>query len=102
MPFSSGTATISDCMTSAAAVAVANWVPATRTFAAASRIELVPTPTYASHLNPVGCHFSALRPFAVCSADYLDRDACGDLDAVARCKPAVTRITATAFLRLPP
>ena len=33
---------------------------AIREFAAGNRIELVATPTYASYLNPVECHFSAL------------------------------------------
>lgn len=55
----------------------ANWVPAIRQFAARNRIELVPTPTYASYLNPVECHFSALSQFVVCNADYLDWDAFG-------------------------
>ena len=53
----------------------ANWVPAIREFAAGNRIELVPTPTYASYLNPVECHFSALTQFVVANADYLDWDA---------------------------
>jgi transposase len=55
----------------------ANWVPLIRGFAAANRIELVPTPTYASYLNPVECHFSAISQFVVCNADYLDWDAFG-------------------------
>ncbi|MEP6893770.1 MAG: IS630 family transposase [Gaiellaceae bacterium] len=55
----------------------ANWVPPIRTFAAANRIELVATPTYASYLNPVECHFSALTEFVVANADYLDWDAFG-------------------------
>jgi transposase len=55
----------------------ANWVPAIRAFAAANRIELVPTPTYASYLNPVECHFSALTTFVVTNADYIDWDAFG-------------------------
>lgn len=55
----------------------ANWVPAIRAYAAANKIELVPTPTYASYLNPVECHFSALSQFVVCNADYLDWDAFG-------------------------
>lgn len=55
----------------------ANWVPAIREYAAANRIELVPTPTYASYLNPVECHFSALTEFVVANADYLDWDAFG-------------------------
>src|SRR5262245_7263043 len=53
----------------------ANWVPALRAFAANNRIELVATPTYASYLNPVECHFSALTQFVVSNADYLDWDA---------------------------
>ena len=53
----------------------ANWVPDIRTFAANNRIELVPTPTYASYLNPVECHFSVISQFVVCNADYLDWDA---------------------------
>jgi transposase len=53
----------------------ANWTGNIRAFAAANRIELVPTPTYASYLNPVECHFSALSQFVVCNADYLDWDA---------------------------
>jgi transposase len=55
----------------------ANWVPAIRAYAADNRIELVPTPTYASYLNPVECHFSALTEFVVANADYLDWDAFG-------------------------
>ena len=55
----------------------ANWVPPIRAYAAANRIELVATPTYASYLNPVECHFSALSQFVVCNADYLDWDAFG-------------------------
>ena len=55
----------------------ANWVPAIRAFAAGNRIELVATPTYASYLNPVECHFSALTRFVVANADYLDWDAFG-------------------------
>ena len=55
----------------------ANWVPAIRAFAAGNRIELVATPTYASYLNPVECHFSALTQFVVANADYLDWDAFG-------------------------
>jgi transposase len=53
----------------------ANWTPDIRTFAAGHKIELVPTPTYASYLNPVECHFSAITQFVVANADYLDWDA---------------------------
>jgi transposase len=48
----------------------ANWTPDIRAFAAGHNIELVPTPTYASYLNPVECHFSALTQFVVANADY--------------------------------
>jgi transposase len=53
----------------------ANWTPDIRTYAAANKIELVPTPTYASYLNPVECHFSAITQFVVANADYPDWDA---------------------------
>ena len=53
----------------------ANWTPDIRKYAALNKIELVATPTYASYLNPVECHFSAISQFVVCNADYLDWDA---------------------------
>jgi transposase len=53
----------------------ANWTPDIRTFAAANRIELVATPTYASYLNPVECHFFPISEFVVNNADYVDWDA---------------------------
>lgn len=59
---------IQDCLS-------ANWTPDIRTFAAAHKIELVPTPTYASYLNPVECHFFPITEFVVNNADYLDWDA---------------------------
>jgi len=59
---------IQDCLS-------ANWTPDIRAFAAANRIELVPTPTYASYLNPVECHFFPITEFVVNNADYLDWDA---------------------------
>ena len=46
----------------------ANCTPEIRAFAAANRIELVATPTYASYL-------SALTEFVFANADYLDWDA---------------------------
>ncbi|MCA1704928.1 MAG: hypothetical protein LC808_17350, partial [Actinobacteria bacterium] len=49
--------------------------PAIRAFAAASNIELAATPTYASYLNPVECHFSALTLFVVANTDYINWDA---------------------------
>jgi transposase len=53
----------------------ANWTPAIRAFAATNNIELVPTPTYASYLNPVECHFFPIQEFVVNNSDYLDWDA---------------------------
>jgi transposase len=53
----------------------ANWTPDIRKFAAANKIKLVPTPTYASYLNPVECHFFPITEFVVNNADYLDWDA---------------------------
>jgi transposase len=53
----------------------ANWTPDIRAFAAANRIELVATPTYASYLNPVECHFFPINEFVVNNADYVDWDA---------------------------
>jgi len=52
----------------------ANWTPHIRTYAHGHNIELVPTPTYASYLNPIECHFSAITQFVVANADYLDWD----------------------------
>ncbi len=54
-----------------------HWTPAIRAYAAANNVELVPTPTYASYLNPVECHFHPLNEFVVKNADYLDWDAFG-------------------------
>jgi transposase len=53
----------------------ANWTPDIRSFAAANNIELVPTPTYASYLNRIECHFLPISEFVVKNADYLDWDA---------------------------
>lgn len=52
----------------------ANWTPQIRQFAASNNIELVPTPTYASYLNPIECHFWPIAEFVVKNADYLDWD----------------------------
>lgn len=53
----------------------ANWTPDIRAYAAANNIELVATPTYASYLNPVECHFVPIAEFVVRNADYVDWDA---------------------------
>ncbi len=48
---------------------------AIREWAAASNVELVFTPTYASFLNRIECHFWGIGEFVVKNADYLDWDA---------------------------
>jgi len=53
----------------------ANWTPDIRAFADANNMELVATPTYASYLNPVECHFFPINEFVVNNADYLGWDA---------------------------
>ena len=40
--------------------------------AANGRVELVPTPTYASYLNRIECHFAAIAEFMIKNADYSD------------------------------
>jgi len=53
----------------------ANWTPDIRAFAQANNVELVATPTYASYLNRIECHFLPISEFVVKNADYLDWDA---------------------------
>jgi transposase len=53
----------------------ANWTPDIRQYAALNNVELVPTPTYASYLNRIECHFLPISEFVVKNADYLDWDA---------------------------
>ena len=53
----------------------ANWTPDIRAYAADHRIELIATPTYASYLKPVECHFFPITEFVVNNADYLGWDA---------------------------
>jgi len=53
----------------------ANWTPDIRAFAQDNNIELVATPTYASYLNRVECHFLPISEFVVKNADYLDWEA---------------------------
>jgi transposase len=52
----------------------ANWTPDIRHFAAANRIELVPTPTYASYLNRIESHFRPIQEFVFNNSDYPDWD----------------------------
>jgi len=46
--------------------------PAIREWAATSNVELVFTPTYASFLNRIECHFWAIGEFVIKNADYPD------------------------------
>jgi transposase len=52
-----------------------HWTPAIRSWAALNNVELVPTPTYASFLNRIECHFWGIGEFVVKNADYPDWDA---------------------------
>lgn len=47
-----------------------HWTPRVRQWAEQANMELVPTPTYASYLNRIECHFWALGEFVVKNADY--------------------------------
>jgi len=47
-----------------------HWTPDVREWASESNVELVPTPTYASWLNRIECHFWAISEFVVKNADY--------------------------------
>ena len=52
-----------------------HWTNDIRAWAADSNVELVPTPTYASFLNRIECHFWAIAEFVINNADYPDWDA---------------------------
>jgi transposase len=51
-----------------------HWTNDIRGWAASSNVELVPTPTYASFLNRIECHFWAIGEFVIKNADYPDWD----------------------------
>ena len=46
--------------------------PTSATFAATNKIELVPTPTYASYLNWIESHFHPIQEFVFNNTDYRD------------------------------
>jgi len=48
----------------------AHFTPQVRVWAAANRVRLVPTPTYASYLNRIECHFWAFVEFVIRGSDY--------------------------------
>jgi transposase len=50
----------------------ANWTPDIRAYAANHKIELVPTPTYASYLNRIESHFRPIQEFVFNNSDYPD------------------------------
>jgi transposase len=52
----------------------ANWTPDIRAYADANKIELVPTPTYASYLNRIESHFRPIQEFVFNNTDYGDWD----------------------------
>jgi hypothetical protein len=47
-----------------------HWTPLIRQWAASHNVELVATPTSASHLNRIECHFRPLREFVLNASDY--------------------------------
>jgi transposase len=49
-----------------------HWTEDIRSWADQSNVELVPTPTYASFLNRIECHFAAISEFVIKNADYPD------------------------------
>jgi transposase len=49
-----------------------HWTSEIRTWATDSNVELVPTPTYASFLNRIECHFWAIGEFTIKNTDYPD------------------------------
>jgi transposase len=52
----------------------AHFTPQIRAWAAANRTRLVPTPTYASYLNRIECHFWAYVEFVIRGSDYASHD----------------------------
>lgn len=53
----------------------AHWTPAIRRWAIQSNVGLLPTPTNASHLNRIECHFWAYVEFVINGSDYPDWNA---------------------------
>jgi transposase len=52
----------------------AHFTPQIRAWAADHRVRLVPTPTYASYLNRIECHFWAFVEFVIRGSDYANHD----------------------------
>jgi transposase len=51
-----------------------HWTREIRDWAAESNVELVATPTYASFLNRIECHFWAIGEFTIKNTDYPNWD----------------------------
>lgn len=52
-----------------------HWTPDIRRWARKSRVSLVPTPTYASYLNRIECHFFGIKEFCINNSDHPDHAA---------------------------
>ena len=50
----------------------AHWTPDIRRWAVSNNVGLLPTPTNASHLNRIECHFWAFAEFVIKGSDYAD------------------------------
>lgn len=50
----------------------AHWTPEIRRWALHNNVGLLPTPTNASHLNRIECHFWAFAEFVIKGSDYGD------------------------------
>lgn len=50
----------------------AHWTPDIRRWAVDNNVGLLPTPTNASHLNRIECHFWAYVEFVIKGSDYRD------------------------------
>lgn len=50
----------------------AHWIPEIRRWAVNNNVALLPTPTNASHLNRIECHFWAFVEFVINGSDYRD------------------------------
>ena len=62
-----------------------HWTAAIRQWARSNKVRLFPTPTHASHLNPVECHAGDLQKLALAGESYTTPEAVGRaLDSAVR------------------
>ena len=62
-----------------------HWTAAIRQWARSNKVRLFPTPTHASHLNPVECHAGDLQKLALAGESYTTPEAVGQaLDSAVR------------------